>query len=97
VRSCFVDRLPSRLAKVQTRSMVRTKSDDTGSDDSDSGQIYETEPVEDGQDPVSSLHDTEEEAGDEAGLKDTFSIDSREAKERGIELDSAGGQEPELD
>jgi len=75
--------------------MVRAKSDDIGTDDG--GQLYETEPGDLEQDPVSSLHDTDEEAGDEAGLKDTFSIDSREAKERGVELDSPGGQEPELD
>jgi hypothetical protein len=77
--------------------MVRTGSYDIGSDDSGGGRLYETEPDEQGQDPVSSLHDTDEEAGDEAGLIDTFSIDSREAKEFGVELDSAGGQEPELD
>jgi len=75
--------------------MVRANSDDIGSDDS--GRLYETEPADLEQDPVSSLHDTDEEAGDEAGLTDTFSIDSQEAKERGIELDSPGGQEPELD
>ena len=75
--------------------MVRSKRHDIGSDDS--GWIYETEPGEQAQDPVSYLHDTEEETGDEAGLRDTFSIDWREAKERGVELDSPGGQEPELD
>jgi len=75
--------------------MVRAKSDDIGSDDS--GRLYETELVDLEQDPVSSLHDTDEETGEEAGLRDTFSIDSREAKERGVELDSTGGQEPELD
>ena len=75
--------------------MGRTKSDDIGSDDS--GRFYEPEPGEQEQDPVSSLHDTEEETGDEQGLEDTFSIDSREAKERGVELNSAGGQEPDLD
>jgi hypothetical protein len=75
--------------------MVRANSDDIGSDDS--GRLYETQSGEQEQDPVLSLHDTEEETGDEAGLKDSFSIDSHEAKERGVELDSAGGQEPELD
>lgn len=75
--------------------MVRTKSDDIGSDES--GRIYETESGEQGQNPVSSLHDTREESGDEAGLIDTFSIDSRAAKEFGVEFDSAGGQESELD
>ena len=66
-------------------------------DAGEGGRLYETEPGEQEQDPVSSLHDTDEETGDEAGLIDTFSIDSRAAKERGVELDSAGGQEPELD
>ena len=75
--------------------MVRTKSDDIGSDDS--GRLYETEPGEQEQDPVSYLHDTDEETGDEAGLIDTFRIDSRAAKELGVKLDSPGGQEPELD
>jgi hypothetical protein len=75
--------------------MVRTNSDDIGSDDS--GRLYETEPGEQEQDPVSSLHDTGEETGDEAGLLDTFSIDSRAAKEVGVDLDSAGGQESDLD
>ena len=75
--------------------MVRTESDDIGSDDS--GRLYETEPGEQEQDPVSSLHDTDEEAGDEEGLIDTFSIDTRAAKELGVEFDSAGAQEPELD
>ncbi|HZX99018.1 MAG TPA: hypothetical protein VFE92_05950 [Dermatophilaceae bacterium] len=85
--------------------MGHTKSDDVGSDDvgsddvgsDDGGRLYETEPGEQGQDPVSSLHDTDEETGDEEGLKDTFSIDSRAAKELGVELDSPGAQEPELD
>jgi hypothetical protein len=83
-----------RAGKVHTRTMGRTKSDDIASDDR--GR-HETEPGVQGQDPVSSLHDTDEETGDEAGLIDTFSIDSRAAKELGVELDSPGGQEPELD
>ena len=41
--------------------MGRTKSDDIGSDDS--GRLYEPEPGEQEQDPVSSLHDTDEETG----------------------------------
>ena len=75
--------------------MVRAKSDDIGSHDS--GRLYETEPGEQEQDPVSSLHDSDKETGDEAGLVDTFSMDSRAAKERRVKLDSPGGQEPELD
>jgi hypothetical protein len=88
-------RVTLRAGKVHTRNMVRAKSDDIGSDDS--GRLFETESGEQEQDPVLSLHDIDEETGDEAGLEDSFSIDSREAKERGVELDSAGGQEPELD
>jgi hypothetical protein len=84
-----------RAGKVHTKTMGRTKSDDIGSDDG--GRLYEAEPGEQEQDPVLSLHDTEEETGDEQGLKDTFSIDSREAKERGVELESVGGQESDLD
>ena len=75
--------------------MVRAKSDDIGSDDSD--RLCETEPGEQEQDPVSSLHDSDEEIGDEAGLVETYSRDSRAAKERRAELGSPGGQEPELD
>ncbi|MEP7035655.1 MAG: hypothetical protein ABI662_07510 [Dermatophilaceae bacterium] len=75
--------------------MAGTKSDDIGSDDS--GRLYETATGEQEQDPVASLHDTDEEAGDEEGLVDTFRIDSRAAKEVGVELDSPDGQEPELD
>ena len=80
---------------VHTGIMVRARSDDIGSDDG--GQFYETEPGDLEQDPVSSLHDTDEETGDEAGLIDTFSLDSRAAKELGVELDSSSEQEPELD
>jgi hypothetical protein len=86
--------------KVQTRTMVRAKSDDANSDDigsDESGRLYETEPGEQEQDPISALHDTGEESGDEAGLMDTFRIDSRAARELGVELDSPGGQEIELD
>jgi len=75
--------------------MGHTESEDIGADDT--GRLYETAPGEQEQDPVSSLHDTDEEAGDEEGLIDTLSIDTRAAKELGVELDSAGGQEPELD
>lgn len=74
--------------------MVHPSSDDIGSDDS--GRLYEIEPREQEQDPVSSLHDISEETGDEAGLTDTFSIDARAAREFGVDLDSAGGQESEL-
>lgn len=77
--------------------MVRTGRYDIGPDDSGGSQQYETDPGDLEQDPVASLHDTDEEAGDESGLTDAFTIDSREAKELGVALDPIGGQEPELD
>jgi hypothetical protein len=49
------------------------------------------------QDPVRSLHDTEEEAGEEVGVTDTYSLDTAEARQMHVDLDSTGGQEPELD
>jgi hypothetical protein len=48
-------------------------------------------------DGVSSLRDTEAEAGDEDEVTDRFSIDSIEARELGVELDPTGGETPRLD
>jgi hypothetical protein len=83
---------PGRPAALGTLDKIRSRFDA-----GEGGRLYETEPSEPEQDPVSSLHDTDEEAGDQEGLIDTFSIDTRAAKELGVELDSADGQEPELD
>jgi hypothetical protein len=49
------------------------------------------------QDPVRSLHDIEEEAGDEVGITDTYSLDVEEAEQMGVALDPVGGREAELD
>lgn len=77
--------------------MVRTGSQDLGPDDSGGGRLYGREVGEVDQDPIGSLHDTEEQAGEETGLLDTYSIDSVEATQMGVDLDRAGGQEAELD
>jgi hypothetical protein len=77
--------------------VVRTGSHDIGPDDSGGGRLYGAEAGDAEQDPVASLRDVEEEAGDEAGLADTYSIDGVEATQMGVALDRAGGQEAELD
>lgn len=78
--------------------MVRTGMQDIGPDDSGGGRLYgdDSDSAVD-QDPVRSLHDTEEEAGDEVGITDTYSVDTVEAEQMGVALDRAGGQEAELD
>jgi hypothetical protein len=48
-------------------------------------------------DGISSLHDTSEEAGDEAELADRFDLDEREAREAGVALDGGTRDEPRLD
>jgi hypothetical protein len=39
------------------------------------------------QDGVDSLRDTQEESGDEEAVGDVYSLDHREAREAGVELD----------
>lgn len=78
--------------------MVRTGMQDIGPDDSGGGRLYGDDSDNDvDQDPVRSLHDTEEEAGDEVGITDTYSVDKVEAKQMRVALDPSGGQEAELD
>jgi hypothetical protein len=48
-------------------------------------------------DGVSSLRDTEAEAGDEVGVVDDFDLDQDEAAEAGVALDRTGGETPRLD
>lgn len=48
------------------------------------------------QDGVSSLRDTEAEAGDESEIDDDFSMDDRAAREAGVELDDRDEPEPRL-
>ncbi len=88
---------PPNPVKGHTSTMARNGNYDIGPDDSGGGRLYESAPGDPEQDPVASLHDTDEETGDEIGLTDTFRLDVREAKELGVDLDPAGGQEPELD
>lgn len=82
--------------------MVRIGNKDVAPDDSDGsdgGRLVngDGDGEEREQDPVSSLRDTEEEAGDEEGLRDSLTLDTREAKDLGADLDPTGGQESELD
>jgi hypothetical protein len=77
--------------------VVRTGSQDIGPDDSGGGRLYGDAGNDVDQDPVRSLHDTEEEAGDEVGITDTYSVDALEAEQMGVAPDRAGGQEAELD
>lgn len=53
-----------------------------------------TDPERDG---VATLHDTEAEAGDEAGIADLFDLDLAEARELGADLDRADRGESQLD
>ena len=76
--------------------MVRTATQDISPDDSGGGRQY-GDNIDVDQDPVRSLHDTEEEAGDEVGITDTYSVDTVEAKQMNVALDPTGAQEPELD
>lgn len=76
--------------------MVRTGNHDIGPDESGGGRLYGIDGPESEQDPVTYMHDTAAEAGDEGVLRDTFSIDVLEAEETGVALDRAGGQEAEL-
>jgi hypothetical protein len=64
-------------------------------DDLDAGSLDDLDLRPD--DPVSGLHDTEAEAGDEAEVDDSFDLDQREARELGVNLDEPDGPEPRLD
>lgn len=77
--------------------MVSSGDNDIVPDDSGGGRLLPTDHDDLRQDPVAAMHDVEAEAGDEAGLSDTFVLDVREAKELGVDLDPTGSQESELD
>ena len=77
--------------------MVRIGSQDVGADDSGGGRLLAEEGAAGEQDPVAAMHDTEAEAGDELGIHDTYTLDRVEASEMGVDLDSAGGTEADLD
>jgi len=48
------------------------------------------------QDPITAMHDTTEEVGQEAGLADTYLMDLQEADELGVALDPSDGGRPNL-
>jgi hypothetical protein len=81
---------------IRRHSMVRTGTRDIGPDDSGGGRLYGDGGNDVDQDPVRSLHDTEEEAGDEVGITDTYRVDAVEAEQMHVDLDPVGGQEAEL-
>jgi hypothetical protein len=70
--------------------MVSTDPDDLADDDIEA-LLPQASRDRDG---VGSLHDLEEEAGDEAALHDAFDMDDREAKELGVQLDARDEPEP---
>ena len=59
------------------------------------GQTYPADIERDG---VASLHDTDAEAGDEAGVRDALTLDERELREAGLAFDSVAfdSLEPEF-
>ena len=78
--------------------MVRTGTQDIGPDESGGGWLYGDRSDSDvDQDPVRSLHDTEEEAGDEVGITDIYSVDTVEARQMHVALDPTSAREAELD
>jgi hypothetical protein len=53
--------------------------------------------LDDGTDPIASLHDTEEAQGDDGSLRDVFTLDLAAAAEVGAALDSLDAGESLLD
>ena len=76
--------------------MLVIKEQQEGRDESVDIRARRTAAGATGQDPIASLHDTTEEAGDEAGVTDTYRIDLREAEELGVALDPSDAQRPNL-
>jgi hypothetical protein len=69
----------------------------TTRDDSDDDVSLDAPTTDPERDGVAALHDTEAEAGDEAGVADLFDLDRTEARELGVDLDRADRGESELD
>jgi hypothetical protein len=75
--------------------MARIDPYEVGDDDSTDERLDVPKSRDD--DPVASLRDTDEEAGDEEELDDAYDMDDREAKELGAQLDDRDEPEPRLD
>ena len=73
---------------VHTGAMARTDSTDA--------DPFADEPSDE-QDPITALHDTQEEGGDESAVTDSLTLDEREAREVGVDLDPVEEDEPRLD
>ncbi|MGB8650769.1 MAG: hypothetical protein WCD35_08920 [Mycobacteriales bacterium] len=72
-------------------------ADSRAPDDSGLPWIQVSDALDPEQDPVAFLHDTQEESGDEDAVHDSFTIDTREAHEVGVQLDQVDDGEPPLD
>lgn len=65
--------------------------------DDGAARTPETQRLERDQDGVSSLRDTEAEAGEDEEVTDEFDMDDREAQEIGADLDDRDEPEPGFD
>ena len=72
----------------QAEDQVEDQVDDQANDQVDDGQgSSRPEDRGEGRDRDGSLHDLQEESGDEAELDDVFSLDQLSAAQAGVELD----------
>ena len=76
--------------------MVRIAKQDDGPDDSDGGWVYSDDANDVEQDPVRSMHDTQEGSGDEVEVNDIYDVDAVEAQQMRVALDPAGDEEAQL-
>ncbi len=86
---------PRSQQEKEALAMIVIEEQNEGGDSGDL-RARRTAAGDTGQDPIASLHDTTEEAGDEAGVTDTYMIDLREAEELGVALDPTDAQRPNL-
>ena len=75
-------------ADDQRDDQVDDLAEDQADDEADDGQgSSRPEDRGEGRDRDGSLHDLQEESGDEAELDDVFSLDQLSAAQAGVELD----------
>ncbi|MCW2778035.1 MAG: hypothetical protein JWN17_1760 [Frankiales bacterium] len=83
------------MTRDEDRASALDDGDDTSWPDDEDAGLDERDDA--GQDPVQSMHDTQERSGDDAGLADLYVLDTREAEQSGVALDRAADQEALLD
>ena len=72
----------------QVDDLAEDQADDEANDEANDGQgSSRPEDRGEGRDRDGSLHDLQEESGDEAELDDVFSLDQLSAAQAGVELD----------